>query len=261
MRLLESGDPDPVFVQRAGADAKFLIICDHAGRLVPRALGDLGLPVEAFERHIALDIGALDLSLRLGEAFGATVIAQRYSRLVIDCNRHPERIDDGRPGAIAEVSDGHAIPANVGLSAAERAVRTAEIHTPYHAAIAAELDGRAAAGRPTILLFVHSFTPRMNGRDRPWHFGVLHEGGSAFSAAVLRLLQAEPDWLTGDNEPYAMDGTDYSAPLHALQRGLDYLELEVRQDLLMDPRSRDRAAALLRRVLADALAHRATPAG
>lgn len=257
MRLLESGDPDPVFVQGAGSDAPFLITCDHAGRDVPRRLGDLGLPPEAFERHIALDIGALDLSLRLGEAFGATVIAQRYSRLVIDCNRHPQRADDGRPGAIAEVSDGHAIPANVALSAAERTARTAEIHAPYHAAIAAEIDRRLVAGRSTILLFVHSFTPRMNGRDRPWHFGVLHEGGSAFSAAVLRRLQAEPDWVTGDNEPYAMDGTDYSAPLHALARGLDYLELEVRQDLLIDPRSHDQVAALLGGVLVEALADQA----
>ena len=41
--------------------------------------------------------------------------------------------------------------------------------------------------------------------------------------------------LVGDNQPYRMDGIDYTAPRHAIAAGLDYLELEVRQDLIADP--------------------------
>ena len=51
--------------------------------------------------------------------------------------------------------------------------------------------------------------------------------------------------LIGDNEPYRMDGTDYTVPRHAIANGLDYLELEVRQDLIADPAGQAEVAALL----------------
>ena len=242
MSLLRFGDPDPAAVHRAGSGASLLFICDHAGRAVPQALGDLGVPSAEFERHIAWDIGAADLTLALAQAFDATAILQRYSRLVVDCNRDP-----ARPDAMPEVSDGTPIPANVGLDADARAARVAAIHAPYHAAISAELDARAARDAETRLVFVHSFTPRMAGFDRPWRYGVLHLGGSPFADAMLAVLRAdEADAPVGDNQPYAMDFTDYSAPLHGLTRGLDFLEIEVRQDLIADPAGVAEVAAYLR---------------
>jgi predicted N-formylglutamate amidohydrolase len=215
-------------VQKRGAQSPFVLVCDHAGRAVPSRLGDLGLAPEAFERHIAYDIGAAALAQDLGDRLGACLIQQAYSRLVIDCNREPSRQD-----AIPEVSDGCAIPANRSLAAADRSGRVEAVHTPYHAAIAAELDARAAAGRPTTLVLIHSFTPVMAGFVRPWHAGVLHLG-NALSLAMLRLLQAEGDLVVGDNAPYAMDEIDYTAPTHAIARGLEYVELETRQDLISD---------------------------
>ncbi len=101
---------------------------------------------------------------------------------------------------------------------------------------------------------MHSFTPRMDGFDRPWELGVLHLNNSPLSFAMLALLQAEPGLTVGDNEPYAMDGIDYTAPFHAGPRGLDYLELEVRQDLIGDAKGRAQIGALLVRLLPLALA-------
>jgi len=147
---------------------------------------------------------------------------------VIDCNRPPS----GHSGLIVETSDGTAVPANLGLAPHEVEQRLAEIHRPYHDRIAALLRDRVATGRPHILLMMHSFTPRMNGLDRPWRFGVLHLNNSRYSDAVLARLRAALGDLVGDNEPYAMDGTDYSAPRHSTESGFDYLELEVRQDLI-----------------------------
>src|ERR1043165_3173400 len=92
-RLLVAGDPEPPIVANLGGCGRFVVVCDHAGRETPRALGSLGLPAEAFERHIAWDIGAAGVALKLGEALDAPVVQQRYSRLVIDCNRTPERAD------------------------------------------------------------------------------------------------------------------------------------------------------------------------
>lgn len=250
-RLLGTGDPEPAIVRRAGADAPFLFICDHAGRLTPARLGDMGLPAAAWERHIAWDIGAAALTSALGEAFDACSVEQRYSRLVIDCNRDPARAD-----AIAAVSDGQPVPANAGPSETERAARVAEVHAPYHAAIAAELDARAARGLSTLLVCVHSFTPRLEttGHDRPWSYGVLHDGGSPASHALLAALRGEPGVEVGDNEPYAMALIDYSAPLHAIARGGDYVEIEVRQDLVADAQGVAQVAQVLARRLPAALA-------
>jgi predicted N-formylglutamate amidohydrolase len=214
---------------------------DHAGREIPAGLHGLGLPPWALGLHIASDIGVAALGALLSDRLDATFVAQRYSRLAIDCNRDPDR-----PDAIVETSDTIAVPGNAALSTRARAARVAEIFAPYHARIAAEIDARQAAGRRPILLALHSFTPVMGADARPWRFGVLQMGGSPFSAAMLSALRAAlgPD-LVGDNEPYRMDGTDYTVPHHAIANGLDYLELEVRQDLIADAGGQGEIAALL----------------
>jgi predicted N-formylglutamate amidohydrolase len=218
---------------------------DHAGREIPARLERLGLPASTLDLHIASDIGVAGLGALLSDRIGATFIAQRYSRLVIDCNRDP-----GRPDAIAKNSDGVTVPGNVALSALARADRVAEIFAPYHARIATEIDERQAIGQHPILLALHSFTPVMAGVARPWHFGVLHMGGSPLSQAMLDALRAVlgPE-LVGDNRPYQMDGTDYTVPRHAIAGGLDYLELEVRQNLIADARGQAEVAGLLAPVL------------
>ncbi len=248
MLPLAATDPHPVIVQNAGSSSPYLLICDHAGRRTPAILGDLGLPPTEWERHIAYDIGAAGLSERLAAALGgACLISQVYSRLVIDCNRDPARRD-----AIVEVADGAAVGGNLNLSPDARQGRIEAIHKPYHAAIATELDARAAKGAPTSLVLIHSFTPAMGGFTRPWQVGVLHQGNT-LSLTALSWLQARPDLTVGDNEPYAMDEIDYTAPVHAQRRGLEYLELETRQDLIADVAGQERFTAFYAAMLHDIL--------
>jgi len=231
-----------------GGLSPLVLLGDHAGRAIPRRLGDLGLPTAELDRHIAWDIGVEGLGLALAARLDAAFIRQTYSRLVIDCNRGP-----GRPGSIAAISDETAIPGNQGMAANEAAAREAAIFDPYHARIAAELDARAAAGRPTILVSLHSFTPVM-GAPRPWRFGVLHRSDSAFSRAMLAALRVREGDAVGDNQPYSMDGTDFTIPHHADPRGLDYLELEVRQDLIETADQQAEIADIVALALAEALA-------
>lgn len=242
--LLGDKDLPAVRVFAPGASSPFLLIGDHAGAAIPQALGTLGLSAHARARHIALDIGVQALGEALSEALGATFIAQRYSRLVIDCNRHPDSEE-----AIAAISDGTAVPGNVDLTGDERAQRIDEIHAPYHRAIADCLAQRDARGQRTILVALHSFTPIMGGIARPWEAGVLHDGhADVFALAVRDGLRAAGDLTIGDNEPYRMDATDYTVPCHAFAQDRPYLELEVRQDLLASDadvrRWRDRLAAI-----------------
>ncbi len=251
MNDLSSADPPPFFVENPGAASPFLLIGDHAGVAVPASLGDLGLPPEEMERHIACDIGIAGMGAMLGRALNATFVRQTYSRLVIDCNRGP-----GWADSIPPISDFTVIEANRNLSAQDAARRRSLIFQPYHDAISAALDARFAAGLPTTLISLHSFTPVMNGAPRPWTYGVLHEGNSPFSQAVLATLRERfGEALIGDNQPYSLSSeTDYSVPFHALARGLDYLELEVRQDLISEPDGQREVAAALAEVLPAALA-------
>jgi predicted N-formylglutamate amidohydrolase len=249
-RPAAADEASPWIALNPGADSPFLLLGDHAGREVPQRLTELGLSDADRQRHIAWDIGVAGLGERLSALLGATFIRQLYSRLVIDCNRDPARAD-----AIPEVSDGTVVPGNRDLTPAERLHRITEVAAPYHRAIADELDARAARGLSTTLISLHSFTPRMDGFDRPWRFGVLHAGNSPYARAALAWLRQEfGEALVGDNQPYKMDEVDFTIPHHAGGRGLDYLELEVRQDLLSDPAGQDAIAAIVARLLPAALA-------
>src|SRR5262245_16279033 len=127
--LLTADDPPPVEIFNDGGAAPLLMACDHAGRRVPRRLGDLGLDAASFDRHIAWDIGAAEVARQLALRLDSPLVLAAYSRLVVDVNRRP---DD--PTCIPEESDGTVVPANRGLSAAARAARIAALHQPYHAA-------------------------------------------------------------------------------------------------------------------------------
>lgn len=244
-RLIAADEP-AVFEVVAGTDrSPFVLICDHAGRRVPRALGSLGLPAAELDRHIAWDIGAAALARKLAERLGGWLILQNYSRLVIDCNRPRTS-----PDSIVRQSEDTLVPGNHDVSPDEAELRAAEIFEPYHARIRSELDARSAAGRATALLFVHSFTPVFRGVARPWHAAVLYNDDARLAKALLAGLRREPDLTIGENEPYAASPlTDYGLIQHAEARGLPYVELEIRQDLLADDRGQNVWAERLARLL------------
>lgn len=244
--LLSPADGAPVRGNGvAVTQSPFLLIGDHAGHAIPAALGTLGLGADDRMRHIALDLGIRELGLAVGELLEAPFLWQHFSRLVCDCNRAPAAEDWAAP-----VSDGTKIPGNIDLVPEARQQREDEIFAPYHRAISAALDQRAAASVPTALIALHSFTPRMRGQDRPWEIGILHDGHEdELARRVLQLLRAVPGLIVGDNEPYTMDGTDYTVPRHAFARRLPYVEFEVRQDCLADRAGIARMANLIVDVL------------
>ncbi len=148
---------------------------------------------------------------------------------MVDCNR-PTR----SPTFIPPLSESTEIPGNLDLNAAAIAARTDAIHGPYHACISAMLDARKAAGVPTVLVAMHSFTPEYKGVARPWQIGLLYNR-DARVANILHELLAGTGLTVGDNEPYAItDDSDYGIPVHGEGRGLPHIEIEIRQDLIGD---------------------------
>ena len=227
-KLLAADEPPPVTVYNADAASPFVLVADHAGKLIPRALGRLGLAEAELQRHIAWDIGIAGLGRLLAEALDATLIQQNYSRLVIDCNR-PLEASSSIP-AISELTD---IPGNVGLTDADKTARANEIFRPYHDCIEAELEERRQSGQATALISLHSFTPVFKGETRPWHAVVLYNRDPRFARRLMALLNAEKEFTVGENMPYTVsDATDYTIPVHAERRGLHHVLIEIRQDLL-----------------------------
>jgi predicted N-formylglutamate amidohydrolase len=246
--LLAPDEPAPWHLEREHGRSDFVLTADHAGRTIPRRLGTLGLPSHELEKHIAWDIGICGVTAHLSRALDAPAIFQNYSRLVIDCNRSPEV-----PSSIPEISENTEIPGNRGISPAERDARRRQIFEPYHACIDALLDARAKAGRRTLLVAMHSFTPVFRGESRSMHVGVLYNRDARLALILLSLLRAEGDLITGDNAPYSVsDQTDYTVPVHAERRGLPHVEIEVRQDLIADEAGQTAWAERFARLLPEA---------
>jgi predicted N-formylglutamate amidohydrolase len=239
--------------------AQALLVCDHAGKRIPERLNGLGISEEALSRHIGWDIGAADLTRRLANRLDAPAVLCHTSRLVIDPNRRPVS-----PGSIPPVSDGCVVPGNEQLSEAEIRRRIDEHFLPYHRTIGRRLGQFRRSGVIPVLIAVHSFTPRMNGEDRPWSVGVLWRGDQRLSAPVLAWLRAKGGFIVGDNQPYSgIADFGITVTFHAQRPRLPHIMFEVRQDEI-DTRPRAEAWAdllfeSLRGPLADPRLYRLHP--
>jgi predicted N-formylglutamate amidohydrolase len=239
-------------------DGGVLVVCDHAANALPLRYGDLGLPREALERHIAYDIGAAWLARRLAARLGAPAVLSTFSRLLIDANR-----GDDDPTLVMRVSDGDLIPGNARIGAAEIARRRALYWAPYRSAITATVEAMLASGEPPAILSIHSFTPFWRGAARPWKVGVLWDSDPRLPAPLIRALGSEPDigpQAVGDNEPYegALPGDTINAV--ATARGLANALIELRQDLIGERAAAEAWADRLARIVAPLAAPAATRA-
>ncbi len=243
--VLGPDDPPPFVVLNEHGSAPALLVCDHASRAFPQALGRLGLPELSTWQHIAWDIGAAELTRGLASALDAPAVLAGYSRLVVDCNRRPDDAESMR-GA----SDGQQVPGNQALSDFDRRRRLACFFDPYHEAIAAMLGGFRARGVVPLFVSVHTFTPTMGGQERPWHVGVLWDGDEASASHLIEGLRAEQGLVVGDNEPYSgKHPADYTVHQHAETAGLPHVCLEIRQDQFESPAGTERWVRRLARLI------------
>lgn len=248
--LLAADEAPPFERIEASGSAPFLLVCDHASRTIPRALGDLGLDEEARRGHIAWDVGAAEVTRRLAARFDAPAVLGGYSRLVIDLNRP---LDD--PTSIPVISEGKIIPGNRGLSAAEARARAETLFLPYHGAVAEALEEVPARGTAAALVSVHSFTPVYKGERRPWHVGVMWDRDPRLAVPFMERLRTDPDIRVGENLPYsARDHYTFTADHHAARAGRPHLVVEIRADLLETPGGVDRWTTIVGDAMADVFA-------
>jgi predicted N-formylglutamate amidohydrolase len=242
--LRSDADPAPFEVVNREASSPLLLVCDHASRAVPAALGDLGLASGAFERHIAYDIGAAGVARKLSESLDATLVLAGFSRLVIDLNRPP-----GHPQSIMAVSDETPIPGNAGLDDDAKRRRVRDLFEPYHDAVNRALARIWDSGTVPALFSVHSFSPGFGGQPRPWDVGVLWNHDPRIAVPLMELLEAE-GLRVGDNEPYSGHDLAYTIDMHAGAAGLASCVIEINQDQVRDTVGIDRWADILTRAMA-----------
>lgn len=226
--LLVAND-EPLPFQFAGLDGSCpaLLICDHAERFLPRRLGDLGLDHADLARHIAWDIGIAEVTRDLSWRLGAPAVLSHFSRLAIDPNRHLRSVS-----SIPEISDRTEVPGNLNLNHGQRQARVDSLFKPYHAAVTRMIEALVASGRSPALIFMHSFTPVMDGFERPWEIGILSDRDRRLPDPLIARLRAQ-GINVGDNEPYSgRSQEDYSLHAHGQARGLRSALVEIRQDLI-----------------------------
>jgi predicted N-formylglutamate amidohydrolase len=249
--LIGPDDPPPFEVANEQGSAPALLICDHAGAAIPRAMGRLGVDETALLRHVALDIGAGEVTRILARRLNMPAVLATYSRLLIDPNR---TLND--PTSVVSISDDVVVPGNRNLSPAAVQARAEAFFWPYHREVSRFLDRFQARGAVPALLSIHSFTPVMKGVERPWHLGILWSRDHRLARPLLDIFRADLSLCVGDNEPYTGRGScGYSTDTHGAGRGIPHVLIEIRQDLIDTRHGAERWAArigtALERVLAE----------
>lgn len=238
-----------IATEESYGDAALFIFCDHASNETPTALRCLGLPGDLLSTHIALDIGASELSSEIAKRLGAkNLLKCGFSRLVVDANRAPDS-----PDLIPDCADQIPIPGNNKLSATERQARIDHFHAPYHKRLGDSIERHAEERQDLFVVSIHSFTNRLMGakEERPWPIGILWREDETSAQGLMDRLHVETGWPIGDNQPYDARIFNYSVDRHIGPRGLRHLTIEVRQDTIDTKEGRARMA----NILADGIGH------
>ncbi len=236
-KLLRSEDfrDAPFEVLECAAAHPCLLVADHASAHIPDALFDLGLSKADRYSHLAWDIGTDSLIRALSQKLQLPAVICSYSRLVVDCNRS---LDD--PSAYLSYSDAREIQGNKALSSAERQLRADAVYYPYHREVSEQLLALERHVERAAIVSVHSFTPVLNGKPRPWDCGILWDKDPRLPQALLDSLSAIPSIKVGDNQPYSgRSAADYTVDCHGESEGRAHVAIEVRQDHLASPEGVD----------------------
>jgi len=257
--LIGPGDSPPFTTYNDHAKSPVLVVADHASPYFPASLNQLGLADWVLERHVAWDIGVDKLARFLADELDAQAVLAGFSRLIIDPNRQPDA-----PSAIPEISDGIAIPGNMGLNPQQREQRIQSFFRPYHDMIAQRLKSFEAKGLVPVMIAVHTCSPVFDRIVRPWHVGIMWDKDPRIPVKLIQRLGAMPGVCVGDNEPYSgRHPHDFTIDHHAEPAGLPHVGIEVRQDLVNEEAGARKWAAILaeglRDILSDNELYRALP--
>lgn len=225
---MEAWETSPAGIFNLTGSSPLLLICEHASHYIPAGFERLGLEQAVARSHIGWDIGGAAVAFLLSQQLDATLMTQRYSRLLYDCNRPPSS-----DTAIPVLSELTKIPGNQDLDDQQRQARIDGIYEPFHCCIEDLVKDRQRAGRLTHIVTVHSFTRWFKGVERELELGVICDSDHRLTDAFLQAAMSTPLHRVQKNEPYsAADGVTHTLIRQAIAPGLHNTMLEIRNDLI-----------------------------
>ena len=234
--------------------AAIVLICEHASNVIPASLNNLGLRSEDRVSHIAWDIGAYEMAIKMSELLDAPLIASKVSRLVYDCNRAPE-LGIGIPA----VSESIEIPGNKDLSEDDINDRVEHVYKPFHDLInqtivdPKRLRLSEKHAQPAIVT-LHSFTPVYLGEERSVELGILHDKDDRLAKSFMQSINKNHNLKAQFNAPYdASDNVMHTINKHSKDGSFLNVMIEVKNDLLLNAMNINSVANDLSNALKDAL--------
>lgn len=204
---------------------RLVFTCEHASAELPEPWIWPEADRWLVETHWASDIGAAAFTRRVAGLMNAPAVLSRFSRLLIDPNRPLDADTLFRTNA-----DGKTVHLNQALLDADRQRRIDDFYDPYHAAVRAMVE----RSRADTVFSIHTFTDNYEGDARALELGVLFDDDEEPAYQLIRHLEAAGFHVLA-NEPWSgKDGLAYSPVRHAREFGRRALEIEARQDLIVD---------------------------
>ena len=235
----------PFLLEGRDSLSPILLTCEHATNDLPFSRGIGSVQRRVLRTHWGFDIGAWELTLELARRLDLGAIGGRWSRLLIDLNRHA-----GDPTLVRRKAGATVLPWSDGLDASELERRLLEYHAPYHAELDRLIVRRLLRGVRPLLVALHSFTPRLGREARPFEIGVLYNHHSEAARRLGRAL-SRAGFDVRYNEPYSgLRGMMYAVERHGAHHGLPCLELELNQELFRHKHAARELAARIAPALA-----------
>jgi predicted N-formylglutamate amidohydrolase len=215
---------------------RLVFTCEHASAELPEPWTWPDQDRWLVDTHWASDIGAAAFTRRIAGLMNAPAVLSRFSRLLIDPNR-PLESDT----LFRENAEGRTVHLNEALLEAERRRRIERFYHPYHAAVSSTVERSAC----DTVFSIHTFTDDYEGEERTLELGVLFDHDEEPAYRLVRHL-ADAGFRVAPNEPWSGKiGLAYSPVRHAQEFGRCALELEARQDLIVEESFASRLAEAL----------------
>ncbi len=253
--ILSQNDPAPVTI--INNTGNIIISSPHNGMAVPACLRPyLGTKEEWFNHaHEAMDLHIDELFIELIDRLeNVSFIAGNYSRLVCDLNSLPNHAITDHSTEFKNLIIPDNQPDN--CCAQQQSQRLKEIYWPYHQKKKILIEEKRKAHGGVIVLDIHSFSPTWEQKNRNVELGTIRCEKTPFSRAFEAYLRSQGDFKFVSGEPYRVeDMPTNAAPLITEKNNLQYLGLEVRNDLIADSKGLNKIATLIENGINHILSH------
>lgn len=247
--LLQQHDIAPVKTLKR--DGLFVFSGPHNGLAVPKCLEPcMGADENWFDKaHEAMDLHMDTLFDALEKSCNnITFVIGNYSRLVCDLNTMPDYAITRHSSEYKHIP----IPENHPdiCCKTQHTKRLDAIYWPYHNEKTTIINEKRKTHGGVIVLDLHSFSPTWDQKKRNVELGTLRCEKTPFSRAFEEYLRSQNEYLFVSGEPYRVaERKQNAAPMITKNNNLQYLGLEIRNDLIATQQGIDKMVIFLKKCI------------